>query len=153
MADNQGTIQRKVDVEIPERCPVCNQKKVNILRHIRAREECYQKVDKNVFDQWKEASRKKTKSKYQYKYVDRGEHMKAQERYLQKKKATEQEWYRKKRLKEGQRRRMSKEFIRLSTNCLVWLARAQQLKTDHDSTSKQNNILSHPRFEFNLKNC
>ena len=82
MEDNQESIQRKLDVEIPERCPVCNKKKLNILRHIRAREECYEKVDKNAFDLWKEVSRKKSKSKYQYKYVDRGAHMKAQGKYL-----------------------------------------------------------------------
>ena len=125
MADNQISKQSKLNVEIPERCPICKKKKVNLLRHIRAREECYQKIDKSLFDQWKVVSRKKTKSKYQYKYVDRGDHMKAQEKYLKKKKATEQAWYRKKRIREEQRRRMSKEFIWLSTNCLMWLARGK----------------------------
>ena len=121
MADNQ----RKLDVEIPERCPVCNKKKVNVLLHIRAKEECYQKVDKNVFEQWKEVSRKKTKSKYQYKYVKKGEHLKAQEKYLQKKKATEQEWYRKKMARESQKRRRSKDFKMMSGFCLNWLARGK----------------------------
>ena len=51
--------------------------------------------------------------------------MKAQEKYLRKKKVTEQTWYRKKMLRESQRRRMSKDFKMMSCFCLNSLARGK----------------------------
>ena len=118
--DEDNVKNQKAD--IPERCPVCNTKKKNILLHIRTSESCFQKVDRKSFDQWRELSRKKTKSLYQYQYVDNGEHSKAQDKYLGVKKAIKEELNKKKWIKndkEGDMKLKSFYFRRMS----VWFLR------------------------------
>ena len=71
--------------EIPDRCPSCKVKKKNILLHIQASKSCYQEIDKQKLEEWSEYSIKWSKSLFQYKYVDRGDHTKAMNKYLEKK--------------------------------------------------------------------
>ena len=113
---------KNLDAVIPERCPVCNTKKKHILRHIKTSELCFQKVDRSTFDKWKELSRKRTKSQYQYQYVDNGNHSKAQDKYLGIKKNIKEELNKKKGIKNDKERDMrlkSFYFRRMS----VWFLR------------------------------
>ena len=120
--------ERKLEMDVPESCPVCGKKKKNILLHIKAREECYQNVDRQKFDKWKEISRKKTKSKYQKKYVESGDHSKAQDKYLEIKKTIKQEWYQKKLLKEKQKVKAmfkKKEFMKISASSFIYIIKGR----------------------------
>ena len=73
--------------EIPVRCPICNKKMKNILLHIRAKESCYRNIDKQLFEKWRILSRKLTTKNSQKTYVKSGGHTKAQNKYLEKKRA------------------------------------------------------------------
>ena len=73
--------------EIPVRCPICNKKMKNVLLHIRAKESCYKNVDEKLFEKWRILSRKLTTKKSQKTYVKSGGHSKAQNKYLEKKRA------------------------------------------------------------------
>ena len=121
MSEEEETKATKFVTELPERCPICNSKKTNILLHIRTRESCYQKVDKNIFEEWRKLARKETKRKSQTKFNLRGGHNKAR-----KKKAEEA-----KELKELERsidhqksivKGKTKIFIRLAGECLLYLS-------------------------------
>ena len=68
MSDEEESKATKFVTELPERCPICNTKKPNILLHIRTRELCYQKVDKQIFEEWRKLARKETKRKSQTKF-------------------------------------------------------------------------------------
>ena len=72
---------------IPEKCPICNIKKKNILLHIQLKEECRQKIDNKKFEEWREMAKKKSKRKFQIKNVDSGNHMRLQDKYSKTKKA------------------------------------------------------------------
>ena len=52
---------------------------------IQAVETCFNNIDKEKFKEWTELSRKRSKSVYQYKYVDRGDHTKTKNKYKAKK--------------------------------------------------------------------
>ena len=126
MSTKERNQSRNLDTKVPERCPVCNKKKKNILLHIKAREVCNEKVDKQLFDKWKELSRKRTKKEYQKKYVDSGDHSKAQDKYLGKNITMNQSWYKKKLLKAKQKRLVMQrrhEFMKISSYCLMHLSR------------------------------
>lgn len=72
------------DIDIPERCPSCNVKKKSILRHIKAKDSCFKKIDPNIYEKWIEASNRRNKRKYQKDYAKSGAHRKAQSKYVEK---------------------------------------------------------------------
>ena len=76
MSDLEDT---ESSTELPDRCPICNKKKINILLHIKTRRTCYEKVDKDSLERWRKIARKETKRKYQTKFNERGGHNKARE--------------------------------------------------------------------------
>ena len=80
MSDEEESKATNFVTELPERCPICNTKKPNILLHIRTRELCYQKVDKQIFEVWRKLARKETKWKSQTKFNQSGGHNKARKR-------------------------------------------------------------------------
>ena len=80
MSDEEESKATKFVTELPERCPICNTKNPNILLHIRTRELCYQKVDKQIFEVWRKLARKETKWKSQTKFNQSGGHNKARKR-------------------------------------------------------------------------
>ena len=67
--------------QLPDRCPICKKVSRNVLLHIRKKESCCSKIDQSLYDHWKEIANKRTKTKYQKKYVESGRHKEAQERY------------------------------------------------------------------------
>ena len=107
----------------PEKCPVCNIKKKNILLHIQLKEECRQKIDDKTFEKWREQAKKKSKRKYQIKNVDSGNHMRLQEKYSKTKKAKEvrRALNMRKRLKEKRKLEKLHSFNGLSILVYVYL--------------------------------
>ena len=108
---------------VPDKCPVCNTKKKNILLHIQLREECRQKIDDKTFESWREQAKKKSKRKYQVKNVDSGNHMRLQKKYNKTKKAKDvkRALYIRKRLKDKRRLEKLHSFNGLSILLYVYL--------------------------------
>ena len=108
---------------VPDKCPVCNTKKKNILLHIQLREECRQKIDDKTFESWREQAKKKSKRKYQVKNVDSGNHMRLQEKYNKTMKAKEvqRKLYIRNRLKQKRRLEKLHSFNGLSVLVYVYL--------------------------------
>ena len=124
MSDEEESKATKFVTELPERCPICNTKKSNILLHIRTRELCYQKVDKQIFDEWRKLARKETKRKSQTKFNQRGGHNKARKRKAEK----EKELKSLKRSIDHQKsivKKKTKIFIRLAGECLLYLSQGK----------------------------
>ena len=69
---------------IPDKCPICGKKKRSLLLHIRKKDSCYAKVDKDQYEIWKKEINKQNNRKYQTKYVADGRHSNAQKKYLKK---------------------------------------------------------------------
>ena len=65
---------------IPERCPICKAKKNNLLLHIKNKKSCYEKINKQKFEEWSKAARYETKRKYMIKFDESGGHNKARKR-------------------------------------------------------------------------
>ena len=115
-------------VKIPDRCPSCKIKKKNILLHIQASESCFQKVDKKTYKEWTDLSKKRSKSIFQYKYVDKGEHTKAQNKYLEKKRKHQTDNETKEILKRDSRRNQQekrRKFVHMSETCLLNLTKGR----------------------------
>ena len=70
------------DEEIPDRCPACKKKVRFLLIHINAR--CYKEIDENLIEIWKKLAKRRSKKKYQAKYVEKGKHKLAQSKYAKK---------------------------------------------------------------------
>ena len=68
--------------EIPDRCPVCNKGTRYLLIHINAK--CYKSIDTDLIEKWKKLAKKRSKKKYQAKYVKLGKHKVAQLKYSKK---------------------------------------------------------------------
>ena len=49
------------EIKLPQRCPICNKKKPNILLHIKTKQSCFEKIDKLVLEEWRIMARKKAK--------------------------------------------------------------------------------------------
>ena len=110
--------------KLPERCPICNRKKTNILLHIKSREECFQQMDKNTFEEWKKMARKETKRKSQTKFNQSGGHNKARKRKAEEEKELSRFRQRKENQKsivEGKTNR----FIRLAGYSLLYLSQGK----------------------------
>ena len=112
-------------IGVPDRCPICNIKKRNILLHIYAKESCKDKVDKQIIEDWKKIEQKNTTKKYQRKYIETGGNKKAVRKYQEKLKAQKDETKKKEWERELYRINMictKENFIK---SCKVW---AKQLE-------------------------
>ena len=74
----------EMDNTIPEKCPICGKKKKSLLLHIRKKDSCYDKIDKDQYEIWKKAINKQNNRKSQTKYVEDGRHSQAQKKYMKK---------------------------------------------------------------------
>ena len=70
--------------KIPEKCPNCKKKKINMLQHIRWMDECRSKVGPELLSKWRKLAYKIKKRKYQKKYVKAGKHKVHQANYRKK---------------------------------------------------------------------
>ena len=75
--------------DVPECCPVCKKKVRYLLIHINAR--CYKEIDDGLIEKWKMLAKKKSKKKYQAKYVEKGKHKVSQSKYAKKMKDEDKE--------------------------------------------------------------
>ena len=95
--------------KLPDRCPICKKVSKNILLHIKKKESCCSKIDQSLYDHWKNIANKKTKTKYQRKYIESGRHREAQERYVETGKQREaQERY----VKTGKQREAQERYVK-----------------------------------------
>merc|ERR1719410_2698241 len=69
---------------IPDKCPICRKKKKSLLLHIRKKDSCYDKIDKDQYEIWKKEINKQNNRKAQSKYVEDGRHSQAQQKYMKK---------------------------------------------------------------------
>ena len=104
-----------MELELPEKCPICQKSSKNLLLHIKVKDSCNRAVDKDQYDLWKKIRNKKNKSKYQSKYIESGKHLKAQKRYLAKLKAEA--------LKKATKRK--EKFYSLARHCLLALKKGE----------------------------
>ena len=119
--------ETETKIELPERCPICNKKKPNILLHIKTKESCYEKIDKQVLEEWRIMARKEAKKKYQTKFNQRGAHNKARKRKAEEAK----EMNRLKIMKESQKyivERKTKDFLTLAEWFLLALSQGRTLR-------------------------
>ena len=84
-------------IGVPDRCPVCNIKKRNVLLHIHSKDSCKEKIDKQLIEKWKKIEHKNTTKKY----IDSGGNKKAVRKYQEKLKAQKDEIKRKVKLRES----------------------------------------------------
>ena len=68
--------------DIPDRCPVCKKKARYLLIHINAK--CYKQIDSELIEKWKMLAKRRSKKKYQAKYIEKGKHKLAQSKYVKK---------------------------------------------------------------------
>ena len=118
-------IEEKV---IPDRCPSCHKKKKSVLLHIQASESCHKNIDHKTYQEWVELSRQRSKSVFQYKYVEKGYHTKAQNKYLEKKREIKSDIERKKYIREKceiDQISRKREFVRMSSECLLYLTQGR----------------------------
>ena len=139
MSDEEETKTKasKFVTELPERCPICNTRKPNILLHIRTRESCYQKIDKNIFEEWRKLAKKKSQTKFNQK----GGHNKARKRKAEE----EKEFKSLKRSIDYQKeivKGKSKIFIRLAGECLLYLSQGKTPKAYIIESKNFNLIVS-----------
>ena len=112
--------------EIPERCPNCNKKMKNVLLHIRAKESCYRNIDEKLFEKWRILSRKLTTKKKQKTYVKSGGHTKAQNKYLEKKRALKEKELLPRRLRYDFEAKMGqhfRDFLLMCQNLALYLVK------------------------------
>ena len=69
---------------IPERCPACRKKSHNLLLHILMKDSCKDKIEPELYEKWKNEAKKRSKKKYQEKFVKSGKHKEAQKKYIEK---------------------------------------------------------------------
>ena len=127
MSDEEESKAPNFVTELPERCPICNTRKTNILLHIRNRDSCYHKVDKQIFEEWRKLARKETKRKSQTKFNQRGGHNKARKRKAEEAKelkSLKESIDHQKLIVEGK----AKIFIRLAGECLLYLSQGKTPK-------------------------
>ena len=104
-----------MEVEIPDRCPACKKVSRNLLLHIRSKDSCRKSIDEKKYQNWKILANKRSKRKYQSKYIQSGKHLEAQNNYLaRKQKKTIME-------KEGRKER----FYSLARSCLGALKKGE----------------------------
>ena len=116
--------------EIPERCPNCNKKMKNVLLHIRAKESCYRNIDEKLFEKWRILSRKLTTKKKQKTYVKSGGHTKAQNKYLEKKRALKEKELLPRRLRYDFEAKMGqhfRDFLKMCQYLALYLVKGRTL--------------------------
>ena len=69
---------------IPDRCPVCRKKSQSLLLHILKKDSCKDKIEPELYEKWKNEAKKRSKKKYQEKFVKSGKHKEAQKKYIEK---------------------------------------------------------------------
>ena len=69
---------------IPDKCPVCGKRSNNVLLHIHKKDSCKDKIAPELYDKWKNEANKRSKKKYQKKFVKSGKHSKVQQKYSEK---------------------------------------------------------------------
>lgn len=114
--------------KLPQRCPICNTKKKNILLHIKNKETCFENIDKKIFEDWQKQARKETKRKYQTKFNQSGGHNRARKRKAEeaRKLKARKEW------KEYQMSMMqgkAERFISLAGETLMYLSQGRTPRT------------------------
>ena len=68
--------------ELPNECPSCKTVEEKIVLHISRNKSCLSNIDPELYQKWKKISKRRSKRKYQAKYVESGEHSEAQARYV-----------------------------------------------------------------------
>ena len=81
------------DQPIPDRCPICRKRSNNVLLHIKKKDSCKEKIEPQLFDKWKNEANKRSKKKYQRKFVKSGKHKVVQKKYSDKSKKDDEESY------------------------------------------------------------
>ena len=76
---------------IPDRCPICRKRSNNVLLHIKKKDSCKDKIEPQLFDKWKNEANKRSKKKYQRKFVESGKHKVVQKKYSDKCKKDDKE--------------------------------------------------------------
>ena len=76
---------------IPDRCPVCRKRSFNVLLHIQKKDSCNDKIEPELYAKWKNEAKKRSKKKYQEKFVKSGKHKEAQRKYTEKNKRDDKE--------------------------------------------------------------
>ena len=124
-----------MEVEIPDRCPTCKKVSRNLLLHIRTKDSCRKSIDEKKYQSWKILANKRSKRKYQLKYVESGKHLEAQNNYLARQEN--------KNIMEKEDRK--ERFYSLARNCLDALKKGetpeeellhqfQLVEADHDGS-------------------
>ena len=65
--------------ELPSNCPICSEVVEKLVLHISRNKSCLSNID--LYNKWKPISKKRSKRKYQERYVDTGKHQIAQNKY------------------------------------------------------------------------
>ena len=63
----------------------------NVLLHIKKKDSCNDKIEPHLFDKWKNEAKKRSKKKYQRKFVESGKHKEVQKKYTDKCKKDDKE--------------------------------------------------------------
>ena len=85
--------EEEEDGYIPDRGPICRKRSNNVLLHIKKKDSCKQKIEPQLFDKWKIKAKKRSKRKYQRKFVETGRHKVVQKKYNDKCKDFDKEGY------------------------------------------------------------
>ena len=84
-------MEEEEDGSIPDRCPICRKRSNNVLLHIKKKDSCNDKIEPHLFDKWKNEAKKRSKKKYQRKFVESGKHKEVQKKYTDKCKKDDKE--------------------------------------------------------------
>ena len=84
MIHSMQQTHRGMDKTIPDKCPICGKKKKSLLLHIKKKDSCYEKIDKDQYEIWKKEINKQNNRKSQAKYAEDGSHTQAQKKYMEK---------------------------------------------------------------------
>ena len=112
-------------IGVPDRCPVCNIKKRNVLLHIHSKDSCKEKIDKQMIENWKKIEQKNKTKKYKQKYIESGGNKKAVRKYQEKLKAQKDEIKRKEKIRESYLNEMAWNKERFIKSCKVWAKRLE----------------------------
>ena len=77
-------MEEEEEESIPDRCPVCRKRCNNVLLHILKKDTCKDKIEPEIYDKWKNEAKKRSKKRYQEKFVKSGKHKEVQRKYIEK---------------------------------------------------------------------
>ena len=63
MIHSMQQTHRGMDKTIPDKCPICGKKKKSLLLHIKKKDSCYEKIDKDQYEIWKKEINKQNTRK------------------------------------------------------------------------------------------